>query len=94
MNKLFKSALLLLLPVTIAVTPGCGIKKMIKNAGTISYEVKPNPLEMHGDTIRVAVDGNFPPKYFHKKATLEVTPVLKYNGGEKVLKSITLRGDK
>lgn len=94
MNKLFKSALLLLLPVTVAVTPGCGIKKMIKNAGTISYEVKPNPLEMHGDTIRVAVDGNFPPKYFHKKANLEVTPVLKYNGGEKVLKSITLRGDK
>ncbi len=94
MNQLFKSALLLLLPVSVAITPGCGIKKMIKNAGDISYEVKPNPLEMHGDTIRVAVNGNFPPKYFHKKATLEVTPVLKYTGGEKALKSITLRGDK
>jgi outer membrane protein OmpA-like peptidoglycan-associated protein len=94
MNKLIKTGLILLLPATLVLASGCGIKKMIKNAGTISYEVKPNPLELHGDSIAITVTGDFPPKYFHKKATLEVTPVLKYDGGEKTLKSITLRGDK
>lgn len=67
---------------------------MIKNAGTITYEAKPNPMELHGDSVRVTVTGNFPSKYFNKKATLIVTPVVKYKGGEKALKSITLRGDK
>ena len=70
------------------------IKKMIKDAGKISYEAKPNPLELHGDSVKVTVTGNFPAKYFHKKATFIVTPVVKYAGGEKELKSITLRGDK
>lgn len=94
MNKLKKTGLLFLCPAAILLTNGCGIKKMIKNAGDISYEVTPNPLELHGDSVRVAVNGNFPAKYFHKKATLTVTPVVKYNGGEKALKDIVLRGDK
>lgn len=94
MNKLIKSGLLLLLPFFALLISSCGIKKMIKNAGNISYEVKPNPLELHGDSITITVSGDFPPKYFHKKATLDVNPVIKYDGGEKALRSITLRGDK
>ncbi|MEX1188560.1 MAG: hypothetical protein WED33_04830 [Bacteroidia bacterium] len=94
MNKFIKSLILLVIPFSVALISGCGIKKMIKNAGSITYEVKPNPLELHGDSIKVSVTGDFPAKYFHKKATLEIIPVLKYDGGEKVLKSITLRGDK
>lgn len=94
MNKLIKSALLFFLPVLALLFSGCGIKKMIKNAGSISYEVKPNPLELHGDSIMITVSGDLPPKYFHKKATLDVNPVIKYDGGEKALRSITLRGDK
>jgi tetratricopeptide (TPR) repeat protein len=94
MNKILKAAILLLIPVSILTMNSCGIKKMIKNAGTISYEAKPNPLELHGDTVKVTVTGNFPAKYFHKKATLVLTPVVKYDGGEKTLKTITLRGDK
>jgi tetratricopeptide (TPR) repeat protein len=94
MNKIIKAAIILLIPVSILTMNSCGIKKMIKNAGTISYEAKPNPLELHGDTVKVTVTGNFPAKYFHKKATLVLTPVVKYDGGEKTLKTITLRGDK
>lgn len=94
MNKFTKAGLLLLIPATLMSVASCGIKKMIKDAGKVSYEAKPNPLELHGDSVKVSVSGNFPAKYFHKKATVVVTPVVKYNGGEKELKSITLRGDK
>ncbi len=78
----------------ISVLSGCGIGKMIKNAGSISYTVKPNPMELHGDSVKVTVDGQFPPKYFHKKASVTVTPVVKYKGGEKVLRDLTLSGEK
>ena len=94
MNKFTKAGLLFMIPVTMLSVASCGIKKMIKDAGKISYEAKPNPLELHGDSVKVTVTGNFPAKYFHKKATFIVTPVVKYAGGEKELKSITLRGDK
>lgn len=77
-----------------SVLTGCGIGKMIKNAETISYTVKPNPLELHGDSVKVTVDGIFPPKYFHKKASIKVTPVVKYKGGEKVLRDLTFTGEK
>jgi len=85
---------LLVLPLVILMIEGCGIKKMIKDAGKVTYEVTPNPLELHGDSVKITVNGVFPQKYFHKKATVTVTPVVKYNGGEKALKSVVLRGDK
>lgn len=94
MNKFTKAGLLFIIPITLLGVASCGIKKMVKDAGKISYEAKPNPLELHGDSVKVSVTGNFPAKYFHKKATLTVTPVIKYTGGEKELKSIILRGDK
>ena len=72
----------------------CGIKKMIKDSGKISYTVTPDPLELHGDSVRITVNGVFPAKYFHKKANLSVTPVVRYNGGEKSLKELTLKGEK
>ncbi len=94
MNKFTKAVLLFIIPVTMLSVASCGIKKMIKDAGKITYEAKPNPLELHGDSVKISISGNFPAKYFHKKAILTVTPVVKYNGGEKELKSIILRGDK
>jgi Flp pilus assembly protein TadD len=80
--------------VGISAFTGCGIGKMIKNAGNISYTVSPNPMELHGDSVKVSVNGVFPPKYFHKKASVVVTPVVKYRGGEKVLRDLNLSGEK
>jgi tetratricopeptide (TPR) repeat protein len=71
-----------------------GLGKMVKKANTVQYTVTPNPIEMHGDTITVTVAGKFPPKYFGKKVALTVTPIIKYNGGEKELKPITIIGEK
>lgn len=74
---------------------GCdGLGKMVKKQNTITYDVKPNPLEMHGDSVGFSVTGKFPAKLFAKKATVTITPVVKYNGGEKALKPVILVGDK
>ncbi len=67
---------------------------MSKNAGTVKYEVTPNPLEMHGDSVAISVKGSYPPKYFAKKVTLTVTPSLKTASGDKSFKSINIVGEK
>lgn len=78
-----------------AVLTGCdGLGKMIKKQNLITYDVKPNPVEMHGDSITYTVTGKYPAKLFAKKATVTVTPVYKYNGGEKALKPVVLVGEK
>jgi tetratricopeptide (TPR) repeat protein len=56
----------------------------------LEYKVTPNPLEMHGDSVRVRVDVVFPQKGIKKKASVEVTPML----GNTALKSVTILGEK
>jgi len=70
------------------------LKKFIKKQKEIVYNVSPNPIEMHGDSIQFSVSGKFNPKLFPTKVTATVIPVIKYEGGEKELKSITLVGEK
>lgn len=66
---------LLLIPAV--VISGCGgLGKMNKYASTITYTVDPNPLIVQGDTVHVNVNGNFPGKYFYKKAQVELTPTI------------------
>jgi hypothetical protein len=80
---------------TTALLVGCnGLGKMVKKQSTFSYDVKPNPLEMHGDSIGFTVTGKYPAKVFAKKATVTLTPVVKYAGGEKTLKPVILVGEK
>ncbi len=79
---------------TSVVLTGCdGLGKMIKKQNLISYEVTPNPLQMHGDSVSVTISGKYPAKLFAKKAVVTVTPVLKYNGSEKQLKQQVLVGE-
>ena len=80
---------------TTALLAGCnGLGKMVKKQSTFSYDMKPNPLEMHGDSIGFTVTGKYPAKIFAKKATVTLTPVVKYSGGEKALKPVILVGEK
>jgi hypothetical protein len=80
---------------TTALLVGCdGLGKMVKKQSTFSYDMKPNPLEMHGDSVGFSVTGKYPAKIFAKKATVTLTPVVKYTGGEKAMKPVVLVGDK
>jgi len=71
-----------------------GMSKMAKLAEQVQWDITPKVLEMHGDSIEVEVSATFPPKYFIATATLELSPVLKYEGGEKAFASKTVQGEK
>ena len=56
----------------------------------VNYTVTPDPLEMHGDSVRVKVDITFPEKALHRKATVEVVPMI----GDVTLTPIKIQGEK
>lgn len=56
----------------------------------LDYTVTPDPLEMHGDSVRVKVDITFPEKGIKKKVSAEVTPYL----ASTPLKSLMVQGEK
>mgnify|MGYP001163287115 FL=1 len=93
MKKVYFSKIVILLSLAIAISSCSGLKKMKDQASTASYEVTPKVLEMHNGEVNVTISGNFPPKYFNKKATLTVTPVVKYEGGQIELQSMKLQGE-
>jgi hypothetical protein len=81
--------------LTAALFSSCGLNKMIKGYDEgVRYTPQTNPLENHGGEVAVEVSGRVGEKYFHPRAKVELTPVLKYEGGEKTLRSVVLRGEK
>ena len=46
------------------------------------FTTNPEVLEAVGGKVPVTITGKFPEKYFKKTATVEVTPVLRWEGGE------------
>ena len=69
-----------------------GIDKMKEEYGTLTFSTTPKVLEMHGGEVEYTIKGDIPPEWFNKKAIVEFTPVLTYDGGEKVLESKTFQG--
>jgi tetratricopeptide (TPR) repeat protein len=79
--------------LALVALSGCdNLDKMKKVADDVKFEVTPQILELHGDSVKVKMKGTFPPKFFIKKAELEVTPVLKFAGKEVTLPSKKLQG--
>jgi tetratricopeptide (TPR) repeat protein len=64
------------------------------NLDQVKYEVKPSPLELHGDSVKWVVNASYPEKSVPKKADITITPVLKYQGGEKVFTPLQFQGEK
>ncbi|MCL2597212.1 MAG: hypothetical protein FWD66_06065 [Paludibacter sp.] len=58
------------------------------------FSANPNPLVLRGGKVEATVTGKFPVKYFNKQATVTVTPVLKYAGGEVRGEQMTFQGEK
>jgi tetratricopeptide (TPR) repeat protein len=77
----------------LALTACGGMNKMAKMANEVQWDVTPKVLEMHGDSVEMEITVTFPPKYFQKAAILELTPVLKYEGGEKAFESKAVQGE-
>ncbi len=68
-----------------------------KKMGELSsdyFTTTPQVLEAVGGKVPVTINGKFPEKYFNKKAVLEVTPVLKWDGGEARGQQAVFQGEK
>lgn len=91
--KIVNFRILALMLLAASVFSGCGISKMVRNYDSqVRYTPATNPLENHGGQVAANVKGNISENYFRRRAIMEVTPVLKYNGGEQELPTVTLRG--
>jgi Flp pilus assembly protein TadD, contains TPR repeats len=77
----------------IVISSCGGLNKMKDTAKTISYSTTPSPLEVKGGQVDLTVNVKYPAKFFNKKAIVEVTPVLKYAGGETPFQSKTFQGE-
>lgn len=68
-------------------------KKMAQTASLVTTECQPEVLEAVAGKINATYTVTFPAKYFLKKAILEVTPVLVYEGDEIKGNVLTLQGE-
>ena len=58
------------------------------------FTTNPEVLEAIGGKVPVTINGKFPEKYFKKNATVEVTPVLRWKGGEAKGQPAVFQGEK
>lgn len=92
MKKLSRAGIVAILLVgLIACNP---IKFITKKVEQIMVKADPEILEVHGNEVAYALKGKFPPKVFHRKALVTLTPVIEYNGKELKLESINYKGEK
>ena len=68
--------------------------KMAELADLVKIDCNPEVLEVVADNIDADVTVSFPEKYFHKKAILEVTPVMKFDGQEVAGEPFIYQGEK
>lgn len=91
-NLHYFAALLLL---TFFFSSCAGWKKMVDRADEIGMTVNPDPIEMHAEKVEVNIDVSFPQEYFHKKAIVHATPIVKYDNGQELeLETKSFQGEK
>jgi tetratricopeptide (TPR) repeat protein len=59
-----------------------------------NFTCNPSPLVEVGGQVEATISATYPEKYFSKKATLTVTPVLVYANGETKSAPVTFQGEK
>ena len=75
--------------IAVAMLTSCGTAVQPEQVS-----VNPSPLAVVGSQVEAEITGTFPVKKFAKNVVLTVTPVLKYEGGEAVSKSVVYVGEK
>ena len=87
-----KKLYLPLLLAVVAVLSSCSSK--MGELSSDYFTVTPQVLEAVGGKVPATINGKFPEKYFNKKAVVEVTPVLKWEGGEVKGQTAVFQGEK
>ena len=87
-----KKLYLPLLLAVVAVLSSCSSK--MGELSSDYFTVTPQVLEAVGGKVPATINGKFPEKYFNKKAVVEVTPVLKWEGGEAKGQPAVFQGEK
>lgn len=80
--------------MAVAVLALCSCSNKMNQLASDYFTVTPQVLEAVNGEVPVTIHGTFPAKFFAKKAVLDVTPVLKYNGGEAVGETYSFQGEK
>ena len=96
MQYIVRQPLALLLPAFILLfsLPGCGgLGKMDKAIEELNLKMDPEPLIVQGGQVELSLSGTFPEKYFAKKAIIEATPVLVWEGGEAAFETTGFQGE-
>ena len=87
-----KKLYLPLLMALVVALSSCGNKMVALSPDY--FTTTPQVLEAVAGKVPVTINGKFPEKYFNKKAVVEVTPVLKWEGGEVKGQPVTFQGEK
>lgn len=77
---------------TLTVT-SCTLPQMIKAAKNQKLEIKPNPLEVHKDTVNFDLSGNLPVKLLKKGTVYTINTFYKYGDNELALPSLPLKAE-
>lgn len=81
-----------LMAMAVALMTSCRSK--MGELSSDYFTVTPQVLEAVGGKVPATINGKFPEKYFNKKAVVEVTPVLRWNGGEAKGRTAVFQGEK
>ena len=96
LNSLFRTLLVVIIMMTPMVfqAKNHDVKNMAKHIDKVYISASPEILENKGNTVTVTIEADFPPRYFHKKAVMNITPVLVYEEGETELPPMNFIGEK
>ena len=75
----------------IFLISSCALDQMARKYDTVKFTTTPEILETHGGKVNLKLNTEFEENYFAKKATVEFTPVLVYEGGEKAFKALQFK---
>ena len=86
-----KKSIYVLSAMTVVLLSGCSKQKAFVSD---NFAVSPTPLEYLAGEVPATISINVPAKLMNKKAVIECTPVLKWDGGSSAGASYTLQGEK
>ncbi|MCF6353434.1 MAG: tetratricopeptide repeat protein [Cyclobacteriaceae bacterium] len=89
MKKVLNAVILL----AVLTLSGCSITKMAKLASDQQINVNPNPLELHGDSVKFDMSATLPVKMLVKEKEYILNVVYQYGDQELALESIVFKAD-